>query len=285
MELILNERSVEDLAGTPNDARQAMNALLQVCKKAKDEINCNGLRLSNADFFNEELVPGYTLINWMTEPTGNRMLQTLFNGLRRFPYFEGISEKAENEFLLSRFCLNEPAHTAHGSKVQGIANAWLKRTLAVSFCSHHVWSKNKIALTIDRDDTGTEDVAVYHTCTETGIDDEFKEWFRKTNLPPILTHQDVDVWFPIDKHQLTSQAKDDLVFMYAENLHKLIEEVESLVKEIRINPRRGTGKPETLQHDLAGWMSRRITVKHRLIYKLEGDVLHLYRCYDHYDDK
>ncbi|TAK42622.1 MAG: Txe/YoeB family addiction module toxin [Saprospiraceae bacterium] len=285
MELILNELSVQDLTGTPHDARQAMNALLLLCKKAKYDMGCNGLRLPNADFFNQELVAGYTLIDWMTEPAGNRTLQTLFNGLRRLPYFEDLEEAAENEYILSRFYLNEPEHPAFDTEVHGLANAWLKRSLSVSFCSHPVWSKCQIGLTIDRNETGTEDVEVYHACVDACLNDDFKEWFRKEHLPPLRTHEDVDVWFPVDQFNLTDQAKDDLILMYEENLLKLIGEVENMIKEIQIDPMKGTGKPKTLKGDLAGWMSRRITDKHRLVYKLEENVLNLYRCYDHYDDK
>ncbi|MBP8238460.1 MAG: hypothetical protein KAX50_00740 [Saprospiraceae bacterium] len=56
MELILNELSVQDLNGTTDDAKLAMKALLLVCKKAKDEIGCNRLRLPNAEFFEADLV-------------------------------------------------------------------------------------------------------------------------------------------------------------------------------------------------------------------------------------
>jgi toxin YoeB len=285
MELILNELSVQDLAGTPDNARLAMNALLRVCKKAKEEVACNGLRLPNADFFNEELVKGYTLIAWMTEPTGNRTLQTLFNGLRRYPYFEDIGEVAENEYLTSRFYLNESEHPSFDSEVHGLANAWLKRTLAVSFCSHPVWSKNKIALTIDKEKAETKVVEVYHTCTETGIDDEFNVWFRKTNLPPLHTHDDVDVCFPAgDGYLLSDKAKDDLIYWFQQNQSDKIEKIEAFFKEIWIDPFRGTGQVEPLSENLSGWWSRRINQEHRLVYKFENGTLLVCSCRGHYTD-
>lgn len=284
MELILNELSVQDLTGTPDDARQKMNDLLLLCKKAKEEVECNGLRLPNADFFDVDLVAGYSLITWMTEPTGNRILQTLFNGLRRFPYFEDMGEKLQDEYLLSKFCLNETEHPSHETETAGLANAWLNQTLAVSFCSHPVWSKSKIGLSIKKDET-LQNVEAYHACTESCIDDDFKSWFRKAHLPPIRTREDVDVWFPVERYNLTEQAKDNLILLYKENLHKLIDEIERLIKEIWIDPMKGTGKPETLTNDFEGWMSRRITDKHRLVYKLNGNILEICRCYGHYDDK
>lgn len=283
MELILNELSVQDLAGTPSDARQAMNDLLQLCKKAKDDMGCNGLRLPNADFFDQELVAGYTLITWMTEPSGNRILQTLFNGLRRFPYFEYLEAAAENEYILSKFNLNEPQHPADKTEVHGLANAWLKRTLAVSFCSHPVWSKCKIGLSIDRNEADTEEVEVYHACTEACLNDDFSEWFRKEHLPPLHSHADVDVWFPpADGYQLSDKAKSDLIYFYKENQLGLIVRVEAFFQEIRIDPFQGSGKPEPLKHNISGWWSRRVNDEHRLVYRFESDIIHVCSCKGHY---
>ena len=154
MEIILNELSVNDLSGTVEKAKENMNQLMLVCKKVKEELGCNGLRLPNANFFNVELVPGYTLINWMNDHSVNRNLKTLFNGLRRYPYFENLNEKEEEEYILSKFYLNEPRHPSDHKEVQGLANAWLKNTLSISFCSHPVWSKNKIGISIEKGEEG-----------------------------------------------------------------------------------------------------------------------------------
>jgi toxin YoeB len=286
MEVILNDISVHDLTGTPDDARQAMNALLQVCKKAKDDLNCNGLRLPNADFFAQELVPGYTLIAWMTERDGNRNLQTLFNGLRRFPYYEGMPEEAENEYMLSKFSLNEPEHPVrHEEDAQGLANAYLQRTLAVGFCSHDVWSKCKIGLTIQKENADPRTIEVHHACTESCIDDEFKDWFRKAHLPPLRTHEDVDVWFPIEEGYLLSEkAKDDLIYFFEQNQIDNISRIEGFFEEIWIAPFRGSGMVEPLKHNLSGWWSRRITHEHRLVYKFEAGTLLVCSCRGHYSD-
>ncbi len=285
MEVILNELSVKDLNGTPDDARQNMVQLLLLCKKAKDELQCNGLRLPDANFFDVELVSAYTLNQWLTDDNVGQTLRTLFNGLRRYPFFADLDAEKETTFILSKFQLNEPTHPAHQQEVTGLANAWLQNTLAVSFCSHEVWTKNKIGLIVEQETSETTQQQTYHACTASSLDDAFKEWFRKTHLPPLRTHADVDAWFPPSKYGLTGQAKEDLIFMAGNNLHKLIDEVESLIKEIWINPMAGTGKPETLQGDLAGWMSRKITRKHRLVYKLDDGILRIHHCYNHYDDK
>jgi toxin YoeB len=46
-----------------------------------------------------------------------------------------------------------------------------------------------------------------------------------------------------------------------------------LIKELRIHPFTGTGKPEQLKHELTGKWSRRINKVHRLIYEVKGDVV------------
>ena len=49
----------------------------------------------------------------------------------------------------------------------------------------------------------------------------------------------------------------------------------------------GTGKPEYLKHDKRGVWSRRITQKHRLIYKIHNNivVVEVVSAYGHYGDK
>ena len=44
----------------------------------------------------------------------------------------------------------------------------------------------------------------------------------------------------------------------------------------------GIGKPEALKHALSGYWSRRIDGEHRMVYKVEGDVLFLAQLRYHY---
>ena len=62
-------------------------------------------------------------------------------------------------------------------------------------------------------------------------------------------------------------------------IHKRIKE---LIKAIRRDPYSGEGKPEQLKHGLSGYWSRRINREHRLVYKVEDDVLHIASCKHHY---
>ena len=57
-----------------------------------------------------------------------------------------------------------------------------------------------------------------------------------------------------------------------ETVDRLIfKKINSLIKEILRRPFAGSGKPEPLKHELAGFWSRRITSEHRLVYKVELD--------------
>ena len=60
-----------------------------------------------------------------------------------------------------------------------------------------------------------------------------------------------------------------------------------LIAELYEHPRTGTGHPEQLSGDRNGQWSRRITKKHRLVYKIQDDhvIVLVLSTYGHYDDK
>jgi len=61
-----------------------------------------------------------------------------------------------------------------------------------------------------------------------------------------------------------------------------LKKLNSLIKEIERMPFEGTGKPEPLKHNLAGWWSRRINLEHRLVYKIDNDSIIIIQCRYHY---
>ncbi len=64
---------------------------------------------------------------------------------------------------------------------------------------------------------------------------------------------------------------------------KILQKINSLIKDIQRTPYQGLGKPEPLKYDLAGLWSRRIDREHRLVYQVLGDELFVYSCRYHYD--
>ena len=61
-----------------------------------------------------------------------------------------------------------------------------------------------------------------------------------------------------------------------------LKKINGLIKECQRHPYEGTGKPEPLKGDLAGYWSRRIDREHRLVYRVVGSDLEILSCRFHY---
>jgi len=66
------------------------------------------------------------------------------------------------------------------------------------------------------------------------------------------------------------------------NDKKTLKKINRLIKECQRTPFTGTGKPEPLKENFSGFWSRRITGEHRLVYKVENNVLYIAQCRYHY---
>ena len=72
-------------------------------------------------------------------------------------------------------------------------------------------------------------------------------------------------------------------YLYWQQTDKsILRKINSLIKEIERTPFEGTGKPEPLKHNLAGWWSRRLNLEHRLIYRVENESVIILQCRYHY---
>ncbi|MBT0731646.1 Txe/YoeB family addiction module toxin [Rosenbergiella nectarea] len=74
--------------------------------------------------------------------------------------------------------------------------------------------------------------------------------------------------------------EDYLYWKYTDK--KTVKKINELIKDASRNPFEGTGKPEPLKHNLAGFWSRRITSEHRLVYAVSDDSLLIASCRYHY---
>lgn len=81
-------------------------------------------------------------------------------------------------------------------------------------------------------------------------------------------------------------AEKDIIFL-KKSEPQAFKKLEKLLKELRIHPFSGTGKPELLKYDLKGYWSRRITHKHRLVYQVDEEkiLVMLVSAQGHYFDK
>ncbi len=79
--------------------------------------------------------------------------------------------------------------------------------------------------------------------------------------------------------------------LFVEDIKKLkksepnsLKKIMKLLEELEEHPKIGTGKPEQLRHNRTGEWSRRISRNHRVIYKIEDDLVQvlLISAYGHY---
>jgi toxin YoeB len=86
----------------------------------------------------------------------------------------------------------------------------------------------------------------------------------------------------------TAHGWDDFAY-WVENNSNTATKIQSLLKEIKSNQFKGSGKPEPLKHGLKGFWSRRITSEHRLVYSVSGkkgidQKCTVIQCRFHYDE-
>ena len=62
----------------------------------------------------------------------------------------------------------------------------------------------------------------------------------------------------------------------------MLRKLNRLIEECLRHPSEGTGKPEPLRGDLAGFWSRRIDREHRLVYRVTAAAIEIAQCSYHY---
>ncbi len=65
---------------------------------------------------------------------------------------------------------------------------------------------------------------------------------------------------------------------------KIHQRIVNLILDILRQPYMGIGKPELLKYEMQGYWSRRIDEEHRLIYKIEGEMVVIVSCKYHYHE-
>lgn len=85
----------------------------------------------------------------------------------------------------------------------------------------------------------------------------------------------------------TAEGWDDYVRLQRDD-RKLVARLNTLISDVRRSPFQGLGKPEPLRENLAGWWSRRLNDKHRLVYRVTGEgedrQIEISQCRRHYSD-
>jgi len=71
---------------------------------------------------------------------------------------------------------------------------------------------------------------------------------------------------------------------WVQNDKKILKRINTLLRDIKRNPcdNNGLGKPERLKGNYQGYLSRRISSEHRLVYKIVDDLIIVAQCRYHY---
>jgi len=76
-------------------------------------------------------------------------------------------------------------------------------------------------------------------------------------------------------------AWDDYLY-WQKHDKKILKKINQLIKEIQRDPFKGLGEPEPLKYNWSGYWSRRITIEHRLVYKVIQNAILIAQCRYHY---
>lgn len=65
----------------------------------------------------------------------------------------------------------------------------------------------------------------------------------------------------------------------------IIKRIEQIFDELAEHPETGIGQPEQLRYQLSGYWSRRISSEHRIIYRIDEDIIEVLviSAYGHYE--
>jgi toxin YoeB len=87
--------------------------------------------------------------------------------------------------------------------------------------------------------------------------------------------------------EITIDAEKDIEKLKKSGDKKVLLKINKLLDELRSHPTTGTGKPEQLKHyEIPTW-SRRISDKHRLIYRIQEEkvIVLILSFWGHYGNK
>lgn len=80
----------------------------------------------------------------------------------------------------------------------------------------------------------------------------------------------------------SKEVQKDIDFHRKSGNKSVVKKLLIILNELSEHPYIGTGKPEQLKYDLAGFWSRRINMEHRLVYEVVEDKILIHSARGHY---
>lgn len=78
------------------------------------------------------------------------------------------------------------------------------------------------------------------------------------------------------KLNFTRKAVKDIQAHRKSGNKTIIKHIDRILTELEEHPQTGTGNPEQLKYDYSGYWSRRLSSEHRMIYRIEEDVVEVF---------
>jgi len=87
--------------------------------------------------------------------------------------------------------------------------------------------------------------------------------------------------------EFSFEAREDIERLKRTGDKKLLKKLYAIITELKEHPTTGTGKPELLKYYKTPTWSRRLSAKHRLVYRIydESITVLILTSWGHYDDK
>ena len=79
----------------------------------------------------------------------------------------------------------------------------------------------------------------------------------------------------------TDESWNDYFYWQTQD-KKTLKRINKRINDVRRSPFEGIGKPESLKENLAGFWSRRIDDKNRLVYAVDDNAITIISCRYHY---
>lgn len=169
MDFIFNEFSFRDVFPNQHAGRSGMRTLLKVCKQGK-ELGMSRLAI-RPDFYGQFLAEEYSITDWLSDQAVSKTYKDLLLSIVRQPYIDHKDVAIEERFILSNTFLVDDEL----SKAEGLAIAYLYKTMSVSLDSSHKWNVDEVRLRYVEEGHEEQLVTVKHASQVPHVE-RHKDW-------------------------------------------------------------------------------------------------------------